>query len=384
MERAAPQQVQGPSGCFRAPHRIRGLPGFSGLSVLFSCCSARFRFRAVQPHQNRDPDALLWVAQVAGIAPELLRIGVLHLGEEMDEMLLFVLPDPLLLQLLFVLEHGLKGHFDHQGDRPDLLRISGDADNALAPVTVQVNPLKTTADKLLAELSNAGVAAKPHPWVQDCLELSGVGDLTTLPAFYRGEFLVQDAAARLASLGIERGMDVLYVCAAPGGKSFSAGFAMGYEGRIVSCDLHENKLKRIRDGAARLGVTCIETEAADGRVFRPEWAERFDAVLCDVPCSGLGIIRKKPDIRYKDMAAFAALPEIQGAILENAAHYVKPGGLLVYSTCTVLPEENGAVTAAFLRGHSDFAPVPDAHGPDFWPQRDQTDGFYIFRMRRTA
>lgn len=258
------------------------------------------------------------------------------------------------------------------------------ADNALAPVTVQVNPLKTTADKLLAELSNAGVAAKPHPWVQDCLELSGVGDLTTLPAFYRGEFLVQDAAARLASFGIEPGMDVLDVCAAPGGKSFSAAFAMGNEGRIVSCDLHENKLKRIRDGAARLGVTCIETEAADGRVFREDWAERFDAVLCDVPCSGLGIIRKKPDIRYKNAAPLAGLPEVQGAILANASRYVKPGGLLVYSTCTVLPEENADVTAAFLQTHSDFAPIPDDHGADFWPQRDQTDGFYIFRMRRTA
>ena len=258
------------------------------------------------------------------------------------------------------------------------------ANNDLAPVTVQVNPLKTTQAKLLDELHGAGVDAKPHPWVPDCLELSGVGDLTTLPAFYRGEFLVQDAAARLASLGVEPGMRVLDVCAAPGGKSFSAAFAMRNEGEILACDLHENKLRRIRDGAARLGITCIETEAADGRVFRADWAESFDAVLCDVPCSGLGIIRKKPDIRYKDMAAFAALPEIQGTILSNAARYVKPNGLLVYSTCTVLPEENDGVTDAFLRDHSEFVPVPDDHGAAFWPQRDQTDGFYIFRMRRNA
>ena len=258
------------------------------------------------------------------------------------------------------------------------------ANNDLAPVTVQVNPLKTTQAKLLDELHGAGVDAKQHPWVPDCLELSGVGDLTTLPAFYRGEFLVQDAAARLASLGVEPGMRVLDVCAAPGGKSFSAAFAMRNEGEILACDLHENKLKRIRNGAARLGIRCIETQAADGRVFRADWAESFDAVLCDVPCSGLGIIRKKPDIRYKDMAAFAALPEIQGTILSNAARYVKPNGLLVYSTCTVLPEENDGVTDAFLRDHSEFVPVPDDHGAAFWPQRDQTDGFYIFRMRRNA
>ena len=256
------------------------------------------------------------------------------------------------------------------------------ANNALAPMTVQVNPLKTTADRLLAELAGAGIDAKPHPWVPDCLELSGVGDLTTLSAFYHGEFLVQDAAARLASLGIASGMSVLDVCSAPGGKAFSAAFAMRDKGRIVACDLHENKLKRIRDGAVRLGIGCIETQAADGRVFRPEWAEAFDAVLCDVPCSGLGIIRKKPDIRYKDMRAFAGLPDIQRAILENASRYVKPGGLLVYSTCTVLPEENAGVTDAFLRSHSEFTPVPDDHDAAFWPQRDQTDGFYIFRMRK--
>ena len=256
------------------------------------------------------------------------------------------------------------------------------ANNALAPMTVQVNPLKTTADRLLAELAGTGIDAKPHPWVPDCLELSGVGDLTTLSAFYHGEFLVQDAAARLASLGIASGMSVLDVCSAPGGKAFSAAFAMRDKGRIVACDLHENKLKRIRDGAVRLGIGCIETQAADGRVFRPEWAEAFDAVLCDVPCSGLGIIRKKPDIRYKDMRAFAGLPDIQRAILENASRYVKPGGLLVYSTCTVLPEENAGVTDAFLRSHSEFTPVPDDHDAAFWPQRDQTDGFYIFRMRK--
>ena len=256
------------------------------------------------------------------------------------------------------------------------------ANNALAPMTVQVNPLKTTADRLLAELAGAGIDAKPHPWVPDCLELSGVGDLTTLSAFYHGEFLVQDAAARLASLGIASGMSVLDVCSAPGGKAFSAAFAMRDKGRIVACDLHENKLKRIRDGAVRLGIGCIETQAADGRVFRPEWAEAFDAVLCDVPCSGLGIIRKKPDIRYKDMRAFAGLPDIQRAILENASRYVKPDGLLVYSTCTVLPEENAGVTDAFLRSHSEFTPVPDDHDAAFWPQRDQTDGFYIFRMRK--
>ena len=113
-------------------------------------------------------------------------------------------------------------------------------------------------------------------------------------------------------------------------------------------------MKRIREGAQRLGITCIETAAVDGRAFREEWAGRFDVVICDVPCSGLGIIRKKPDIRYKDAQDFSALPEIQRAILENSARYVKRGGLLVYSTCTILPEENEQVTDDFLKAHDEF------------------------------
>ena len=263
--------------------------------------------------------------------------------------------------------------------------------NAVAPITVQINPLKTTADALARELSGVGIAARPHLWVPDCLELTGVGDLTTLPAFYRGEFIVQDAAARLTSLvaGIAPDARVLDVCAAPGGKSFSAAFAMGDRGRIVACDLHENKLKRIRDGAARLGLASIEAETADGRAFRPEWADAFDVVLCDVPCSGLGIIRKKPDIRYKDPDGFAALPEIQRAILANASRYARPGGVLVYSTCTVLPEENEAVTDAFLSENADFSyepfdlPIGTAAGHiTLWPQRHGTDGFYIAKLRK--
>lgn len=265
-------------------------------------------------------------------------------------------------------------------------------DNEAAPMTVQVNPLKTDADALARELAGDGVKAVPHGWVPDCFELSGTGDLTTLTAFYQGRFTVQDAAAKLVTYaaGFEKGQDVLDVCAAPGGKSFAAAFAMENEGHILSCDLHENKLRRIREGAQRLGITCIETDAADGRTFREEWAGRFDTVLCDVPCSGLGIIRKKPDIRYKDVHEFKALPDIQRAILENSARYVRPGGVLVYSTCTVLPEENENVTDAFLSSHPEFIyeefSLPNGEAaPGYltlWPQRNGTDGFYLSRMRR--
>lgn len=267
------------------------------------------------------------------------------------------------------------------------------ANNDIAPLTVQVNPLRTTQEALLEELSACGVQAALHSWVPDCLELSGTGDLTGLQAFQEGKFLVQDPAARLVSLiaGVQPGQRVLDVCAAPGGKSFSCAFAMNNQGVIQSCDLHENKLKRVREGAERLGVTCVETAAADGRRLNPDWVEAFDVVLVDAPCSGLGIIRKKPDTRYKKLDDLFALPVIQASILENAARYVKPGGTLVYSTCTILPTENEDVTTAFLAEHPEFSkeafvlpqPVGETDGQlTLWPQRHGTDGFYICRMKR--
>ena len=267
------------------------------------------------------------------------------------------------------------------------------ADNGVSPMTIQVNPLKTTQEALMEELSQQGVTAKPHAWVPGCLELSGTGDLTALSAFREGKFMVQDGAARLVSLiaDVKPGQKVLDVCAAPGGKSFSSAFAMEDNGKIVSCDLHENKLKRIHEGGERLGLTCIETVTADGRDHRADWDGKFDTVLVDAPCSGLGIIRKKPDTRYKKADELFTLPVIQAAILENAARYVRPGGTLVYSTCTILPEENEQVTDAFLAEHPDFTKdafvLPDPVGKTdgsltLWPQRHETDGFYICRMKR--
>ena len=269
------------------------------------------------------------------------------------------------------------------------------ADNTAAPLTVQVNPLKTTPEALTAELEALGVRVTPHAWVPGCLELFGTGDLTALEPFQAGHFLVQDGAAALAAraAAVTPGQRVLDVCAAPGGKSFGAAFAMEDRGEILACDLHENKLKRIQDGARRLGLTSIRTAAADGREFRPEWEAAFDTVLVDAPCSGLGIIRKKPDTRYKKADDLFTLPVVQQAILDNACRYVKPGGVLVYSTCTILPEENQQVTDAFLAQHRDFSredlPLPDQAGQadgqvTLWPHRHDTDGFYICRMRRQA
>ena len=206
--------------------------------------------------------------------------------------------------------------------------------------------------------------------------------------------MVQDAAARLVSLAAapDEHARVLDVCAAPGGKSFALAMDMADGGDILSCDIHPHKLKLIENGAQRLGLCSIRTALADGREEHAAWLGQADLVVADVPCSGLGIIRKKPDIRYKKPAELAQLPPIQKAILDNVCRYVRPGGVLVYATCTILPEENEQVTDAFLTEHSDFCrdgftlpePVGETEGQlTLWPQRHGTDGFYICRMKRT-
>lgn len=267
-------------------------------------------------------------------------------------------------------------------------------DNDTVPTCIQVNPLRTTAEELERELRGAGVAVQPHPWLEGCLEITGTGDLRSMPAFREGRFLVQDAAARLAAMAAAAapGDRVLDVCAAPGGKSFTMAMDMGDRGQILSCDVHPYKVKLIESGAKRLGLTCIRTTTADARENHAAWRQQADVVMADVPCSGLGIIRKKPDIRYKSPKELAQLPLIQRAILENAASYVRPGGTLVYSTCTILPEENEGVSDSFLAEHPDFCrtpfslsgPVGETEGQvTLWPHRHGTDGFYICRMKRT-
>ncbi len=266
-------------------------------------------------------------------------------------------------------------------------------DNEAVPTTIQRNPLRCGEEELLESLTASGAVLTPHPWLPDCWRIAGGGSLETMHAFREGWFQVQDAAARAAVLaaGLKPGDRVLDVCAAPGGKSFAAAMAMEDKGEVIACDIHSHKLALIEKGGERLGLCCVHPLLADGRKVREDWLEGFDAVLCDVPCSGLGIIRKKPDIRYKDPVRLASLPEVQSAILDNAGRYVKSGGVLLYATCTILPEENQAVTEAFLKRHEDFQkerfPLPGLQEMNdgsltLWPQRHDTDGFYVCKMRK--
>ena len=268
------------------------------------------------------------------------------------------------------------------------------ANNEAPKTVIQVNTLKTTADALLEQLRQEGVEAEPHGWMPECLVLGSTGSLEKLPSFQQGLFYVQDPASRLSvrCAGLQKGFRVLDCCAAPGGKSFAAAMAMAGTGSICSCDVHPHKIKLIENGASRLGIELLQARLQDASEFVPEWEGAMDAVLVDAPCSGLGIIRKKPDIRYRDLKENEALPALQKKILANQARYVKKGGVLLYSTCTLLPGENQDVVEDFLKTHPDFSleklPLP-APFPEnttgmltLLPGQWDTDGFFISKMRR--
>ena len=270
------------------------------------------------------------------------------------------------------------------------------ANNSQPPITAMVNTTRATTQQVAQLLAEQGVEVTSHPWLKGCLILNKTGNLERLDAYQQGLFYVQDPASRLMALasGAAPGMRVLDVCAAPGGKSFAAAIQMENQGEVISSDLHPHKKKLIQAGADRLGLSIIKPMTADGKVRREEWVSAFDLVLVDAPCSGLGVIRKKPDIRYKDPEPLADLPQVQQAILENAAGYVKQGGVLMYSTCTILPRENGEIVAAFLKKHPEFVreaftlPGPAGEVSEgeitLWPQVHQTDGFFICKLRKVG
>lgn len=281
----------------------------------------------------------------------------------------------------------LLAHYDY-GFCEAFLRASAER----APTDLQINTLKTDDNVYFRLLEEAGVPFEKPDFPAHCVSLAG-GRVPALPGFEEGLFYVQDRAAAMAVeiAAPQPGMRVLDACAAPGGKSFAAALRMKNEGSVTACDIHEKKLSLIREGAQRLGLTCIETRARDARAPEETWRDVFDLVIADVPCSGFGVLRKKPEIRSRRREDAEGLAEIQLAILNNLAHFVKPGGTLLYSTCTVLSEENDALVARFLAENPVFSPEEFSVGDrrshhgcySFWPQIDGTDGFFAAKLIRT-
>lgn len=254
------------------------------------------------------------------------------------------------------------------------------------PTTLRVNTLKISREELANRIDGASLTEiSPHG-------LRVRGAVRELYGFCDGLFTVQDEASQICveALDARSGMKVMDICACPGSKSFGAAMSMNNEGEIFSFDLHESKLSLILSGAERLGIDIIRIAKQDGRAPLDEHFQTADRVICDVPCSGFGVLAKKPELRYKDPDESASLPDIQLDILKNACQYVKDGGILLYSTCTVFPEENLQNVERFLKIHPEFELTPFTVGKlnaekgyiTLLPNEYPTDGFFIAKLTK--
>ena len=244
-------------------------------------------------------------------------------------------------------------------------------------ITLRANSLKTTASELAGMLVKSGITAE----VKDGVVITGGFDIENNSLYKDGFFTVQDTAAMQAAkvLAPQSGEFIIDMCAAPGGKTTHIAELMKNSGKILAFDIHAHKTELIKKNAARLGIDIIEVHEKDASVFDKSLENTADRVLCDVPCSGFGVIGRKPDIkRCEDRSG--EITALQTKILENGAKYLKDSGVLVYSTCTVEKCENEEVINKFMKNNGGFEKM---YEKAFYPHIDKTDGFYICKLRKT-
>lgn len=270
-------------------------------------------------------------------------------------------------------------------------------DNAIAlaekaleapPLVIKVNTVKTTVEDLIWKLAEEGVVSERAEGFDDALIIKNSGSVEELLAYKDGLFHAQDFASQLCckALDAQEGETVFDLCSAPGGKAFTIAEAMNNKGCVRAFDIYQSRVDLIKSGAKRLGLSNVYTYLSDASIFNENYG-LADRVLCDVPCSGLGIIRRKPEIRFKSRVDIDNLPDLQYRILCNAIRYLKDGGRLVYSTCTLNPKENSEVCNRFLAEHPEFSVVKvfpelpryteDEPYLTLMPHIHSTDGFFI-------
>ncbi|UWG99277.1 16S rRNA (cytosine(967)-C(5))-methyltransferase RsmB [Dehalobacter sp. DCM] len=276
------------------------------------------------------------------------------------------------------------------------------ANNEPSPTTIRINTLKTTRDTLIRDLKEKGIMVGQESIVPECLVIEDHGSLEQLDEFRNGLFTVQDQSSQIVAhiLGVRENERVLDVCSAPGGKTTHMAQLMANKGTIIAVDQYAQKLNLVDELAERLGITMITTLEGDAREL-PNSLAQFDRVLVDAPCSGLGVIRRRADLRWqKSEEEIKKLPELQLAILLKAAEHVRPGGVLVYSTCTIEPEENFEIVKAFRQLRPEFSSVDITQDLPFditddrdrkqlhkgvWqimPHIHHMDGFFLAKFQR--
>lgn len=270
-----------------------------------------------------------------------------------------------------------------------------EANNERPNIYLRTNTLKITRDELIKKLEKQNIKAEKVNVVEEAIKVEHLKDIENNSLYKEGLFTVQDVSSMLVGkvMNPKENSLVLDVCSAPGGKTTHMATLMNNTGQVVSRDIYDHKLKLIKAASKRLGLTNVDVEEFDGMKLDRESIGKFDYVLADVPCSGLGIIRRKPEIKYKEKEEFRQLPPIQKKILENASKYVKVGGTLIYSTCTIQDSENIDVVNEFLQKNKNFELVPikevnvDLENQEkgymkIYPNVHDMDGFFISKLIR--
>ena len=270
-----------------------------------------------------------------------------------------------------------------------------EANNERPNIYLRTNTLKITRDELIKKLEKQNIKAEKVNVVEEAIKVEHLKDIENNSLYKEGLFTVQDVSSMLVGkvMNPKENSLVLDVCSAPGGKTTHMATLMNNTGQVVSRDIYDHKLKLIKAASKRLGLTNVDVEEFDGMKLDRESIGKFDYVLADVPCSGLGIIRRKPEIKYKEKEEFRQLPPIQKKILENASKYVKVGGTLIYSTCTIQDSENIDVVNEFLQKNKNFELVPikevnvDLENQEkgymkIYPNVHNMDGFFISKLIR--
>ena len=273
----------------------------------------------------------------------------------------------------------------------DLLEANGEKPS----IYLRVNTLKITRDELIDKLEQQGIKAYKVSQIEEAIKVENLKNIENNSLYKEGLFTIQDISSMLVGkvMNPKENSLVLDICSAPGGKTTHIATLMKNKGKVISRDVYDHKLKLIKATCKRLGLENVEVEDFDGLKLDRDSISKFDYVLADVPCSGLGIIKRKPEIKYKEKEDFRELPSIQKKILENASKYLKVGGTLIYSTCTVQDAENMDVINEFLQKNKNFelTPIEDINIDldnqekgymKIYPNVHGMDGFFISKLTR--